>query len=268
MTDEHERLSVMVSIMRSKPNQESQKKCVYVVRHGNTALNGETGNGVDKIRGWADIPLAKEGEDQAECVGDWLKDKGIEYIYSSDLSRAYKTAQIIKGEVGEVPLKKMMQFRPWDLGIYTGKETKKFIDEMKDYITHPKKMVPDGESFNDFLDRYLGGLRKIFEDIKAGRFNHVVVVSHYRNLKAAQGWAEAGMDGDFKTEVMFQDDAPPGSILAFENNGNDKKWEFSIIPYDEIEGEENGEGSEAGDKENEQESYNEKEDGAKASSGF
>jgi bisphosphoglycerate-dependent phosphoglycerate mutase len=34
-----------------------------VMRHGSTALNGSTAE--DKIRGWADIPLADKGKDEA-----------------------------------------------------------------------------------------------------------------------------------------------------------------------------------------------------------
>lgn len=61
---------------------------VYLIRHGESAANkGEI------FTGQMDFPLSEKGHAQARLCGEFLKDKGIDVIYASDLSRAYDTAR-------------------------------------------------------------------------------------------------------------------------------------------------------------------------------
>ncbi|KAK4310030.1 hypothetical protein Pmani_018363 [Petrolisthes manimaculis] len=66
---------------------------VTFVRHGETQANKE-----HRIQGHLDIPLSPHGESQALQAGVRLKDTAFSRAYSSDLSRAYTTCQIILGE--------------------------------------------------------------------------------------------------------------------------------------------------------------------------
>lgn len=61
---------------------------IIAVRHGETAWNVDT-----RIQGQLDIPLNPHGEWQAQRVGEALAEEPITAIYSSDLVRAYQTAQ-------------------------------------------------------------------------------------------------------------------------------------------------------------------------------
>ncbi|MBQ9014347.1 MAG: histidine phosphatase family protein [Bacilli bacterium] len=63
---------------------------LYVVRHGKTDSN-ENG----RYGGRIDVNLNEEGIRQAEEVALKLKDIKFEKVFSSPLSRAYKTAEII-----------------------------------------------------------------------------------------------------------------------------------------------------------------------------
>ncbi|MEO8152904.1 MAG: histidine phosphatase family protein [Rhizobacter sp.] len=63
---------------------------VLAVRHGETAWNVDT-----RIQGQLDIPLNDTGRWQAERLASALADEGVSAIYSSDLLRAYQTAQAI-----------------------------------------------------------------------------------------------------------------------------------------------------------------------------
>lgn len=63
---------------------------IYLVRHGETNWNIEK-----KTQGHTDIPLNDTGIYQAELVSDIIKDFNIKKIYSSDLLRTLKTAEII-----------------------------------------------------------------------------------------------------------------------------------------------------------------------------
>ena len=60
-----------------------------VVRHGETAAN--QGN---IIQGQTDVPLSEAGENQAKLLGRRWKNKKFDAVYSSDLSRARRTAEL------------------------------------------------------------------------------------------------------------------------------------------------------------------------------
>jgi probable phosphoglycerate mutase len=68
---------------------------VLALRHGQTAWNAEA-----RMQGQLDIPLNDEGRKQAERAARALQGEGIEAIYSSDLSRASETAQLIARALG------------------------------------------------------------------------------------------------------------------------------------------------------------------------
>jgi len=63
---------------------------VLAIRHGETAWNVDT-----RIQGHLDIPLNDTGRWQARQVAIALADERIDAIYSSDLLRAYQTAQAV-----------------------------------------------------------------------------------------------------------------------------------------------------------------------------
>lgn len=66
---------------------------LYIVRHGETDWNTEK-----RIQGQTDIELNENGVRLAELTSEGLKDVEFDYIFSSPLKRAYKTAEIIRGE--------------------------------------------------------------------------------------------------------------------------------------------------------------------------
>ena len=63
---------------------------IFTVRHGQTHWNTE-----GRIQGHMDIPLDEAGLAQAEKLGIRLAGKKVDIVYSSDLARAAKTAEII-----------------------------------------------------------------------------------------------------------------------------------------------------------------------------
>lgn len=97
-------VSLTVSLVgcSANENQESKEKKetkpveLYLVRHGKTMLNA-----TDRVQGWADAPLTKEGIEVAEFLGKGLKDVRFEKAYSSDSGRAVETAEIVLDNSGQ-----------------------------------------------------------------------------------------------------------------------------------------------------------------------
>jgi hypothetical protein len=88
---------------------------------------------VDRIRGWADVPLNAEGKKEATKLGQILKDKGLQSIVSSDLSRAADTAAEI-GRICNVRPSYTSALRPWNLGDLQGKPTDKCLAAIRAYV--------------------------------------------------------------------------------------------------------------------------------------
>ncbi|HHK5615188.1 histidine phosphatase family protein [Bacillus cereus] len=78
-----------------KEKKEEKPVEFYLVRHGKTMLNT-----TDRVQGWADAPLTKDGVAVAEYLGKGLKGVKFEKAYSSDSGRAVETAKIVLDQSG------------------------------------------------------------------------------------------------------------------------------------------------------------------------
>lgn len=95
--------SLTISLFGCSPNKDQQVKGkkegkpveLYLVRHGQTMLNT-----TDRVQGWADSPLTKDGVEVAEYLGKGLKGVQFEKAYSSDSGRAIETAKIVLDQSG------------------------------------------------------------------------------------------------------------------------------------------------------------------------
>lgn len=67
---------------------------IYILRHGET-----NGNKAGRIQGSTDIPLNEYGIELAKITRDGIEKEGLQFdiIYASPLSRARKTAEIVRG---------------------------------------------------------------------------------------------------------------------------------------------------------------------------
>lgn len=103
----------------------SKQTTIYIVRHGQAEFNSR-----HIIGGTLDPnPLTAEGEEQARKLGEKFKHIKIDKIYSSDLLRAQKTAEII-ASMKNLPVKTSRLLRERSWGILQGKT---FDEAKKEY---------------------------------------------------------------------------------------------------------------------------------------
>lgn len=145
-----------------------------LVRHGETEWNTQR-----RIQGQIDIGLNENGLRQAEAAGRWLRTAGITAIYSSDLSRAWTTAERIGTALGLKP-QPAPELRERRYGIFEGLT----FAELK--IRHPASFAayeardPDydfetGESLRTMFERVTGKLSAL---AAAHAGESIVVVLH------------------------------------------------------------------------------------------
>lgn len=145
-----------------------------LVRHGETAWNAAR-----RIQGQIDIDLNETGLRQAAGAGRWLQAADITAIYSSDLRRAWVTAQSIGDALGLVPVA-VPEMRERRYGVFEGLT----YDEAK--AKHPDGYAAfegrnadynfeNGESLSEMFERVTGKLQAIAASHPG---QNVVVVLH------------------------------------------------------------------------------------------
>jgi broad specificity phosphatase PhoE len=145
---------------------------LYLARHGETESNNKK-----IIQGQADTQLNSIGKQQAKNLARVLKDKNIEKIYSSDLSRARETAEIINRDLN-VELILTKKLRELDMGNWEGKsfiELQK-ISNFSNWVTAPTTFdsIRGGETLQDLKNR----ITNFLIEIKKEKEENILVVSH------------------------------------------------------------------------------------------
>ncbi|KAG7560333.1 Histidine phosphatase superfamily clade-1 [Arabidopsis thaliana x Arabidopsis arenosa] len=150
---------------------------IVVVRHGETSWNAER-----KIQGHLDVELNDAGRQQAQRVAERLsKEPKISHVYSSDLKRAFETAQIIAAKCGKLEVLTDRDLRERHLGELQGlvyQEASKIRPEAYKAFSSNRTDVDipgGGESLDKLYDRCTTALQRIGDKHKGER---VVVVTH------------------------------------------------------------------------------------------
>ena len=139
---------------------------IYFLRHGQTEWNA-----LQKFQGSIDIPLSKEGREQAECAAGYFAEEPLDTIYSSPLARAYETAQIM-GERQGLPVQVVPEFSEISFGAWEGLTHQeieaKWPGALRLLYSCPDKwQIPDAESFEDVKERAMRGLQPILDELEA-----------------------------------------------------------------------------------------------------
>ncbi len=179
------------------PEEKLKGKRLFLVRHGEIRQHRE------KIfLGQTDIPLSGKGREQAEAAAEELKRYGVsaDRIYTSDLSRARETAEIIRRSLNQcrrktdiggemlpetklitVPKLREMSLGDWD-GRYISEIREQYPEEYRKRGENllAYKFGNGSENFYDLQYRAMKGLRSILnrEREAADGNNDIVIVSH------------------------------------------------------------------------------------------
>lgn len=153
-------------------------KKIYLFRHGETDWNK-----IDRLQYHADIDLNETGILQAKMNANNLKDKGIQYIYSSPLKRAYNTGKML-ADLINVKIGIVDNLKEVDGGSWTGKskeETKEILgEENYNRLYHSKDELldfrfPDGETKLEARNRIYNC---IIDICKNTPYNTIGISSH------------------------------------------------------------------------------------------
>ena len=154
-------------------------KTIYIIRHGETDYNR-----MRRMQGWLDIPLNEVGHTQAKEAAAKLKGHKVDALYSSDLTRAYQTAEHF-AKVLELDIIKTTALRETDMGIFAGWAWESEPDPIKEELWTEFEHARDnrilewskhnGESIGQMIAR----IRSFFEELPKNHADQsVAVVTH------------------------------------------------------------------------------------------
>ena len=160
------------------------------IRHGLSIANAQ-----GRIQGHFDSPLSEQGREQSQALGRRLVQEGwsVSAIYTSDLSRAAETAEILASSL-DVPVIPDERLREYGFGVLTGvvwRDVEHLHPEIwrAYYERHEWGPIPGEEGDEAFHTRLTAALA----DIREGHATEdsVAVVTHGGSL----GMIMAGLLG-------------------------------------------------------------------------
>lgn len=152
---------------------EEQKKgkiILFIMRHGQTESNKS-----EITQGWRDGNLTEEGADEALSAAMGLSDIRFKAVYSSDLIRAVKTAEIVIKENKEgssLKLKKLQGLRELNFGKYEGQMQKILVKDLLQYMN--VSSFKEAMEKYDFQKEFCNTCAALDETKKAEDYNTVI----------------------------------------------------------------------------------------------
>lgn len=153
---------------------------IYLTRHGETEWNL-----IGKMQGRQNSELTELGKQQADWLGERLKDMAIDVICSSPSGRAIETAQRIKGdrtiEIETYADLMEIHLGSWE-GMYHDDIEAQFPEGYKNLWYHPEKFdEPDKENLDELIKRGGEVLERIIVEHPD---KNILIVAHGVLLKA------------------------------------------------------------------------------------
>ncbi|ACX66597.1 histidine phosphatase family protein [Paenibacillus sp. Y412MC10] len=190
---------------------------IYLVRHGQTEWNVQ-----HRFQGHKDSPLTKLGIRQAEWLGEALQHDPFDFIFSSTSSRAYHTAELIKGN-RNVQITACDKFREINLGVWEGEIQERISDmypqQLDHFWNHPELFGVEGsETFHEVRERAVNKLNEIIASNPGSRIllvTHTVVVkllvAYFEGRSLDRLWDLPYIHPTCLSKIELTDDVP--SIL-------------------------------------------------------
>ena len=160
-------------------------KQLILIRHGESQWNLE-----NRFTGWVDVPLSPKGEQEAREAGEKLRDYRFDYAFTSVLTRAIRTLEIVMDVIGQpgLPVERDQALNERMYGELQGlnkTETAEKYGEAqvklwrRSYDVRP----PGGESLQDTAERVLPYYRaRIWPRLAKGET--LLVAAHGNSLRA------------------------------------------------------------------------------------
>lgn len=200
---------------------------LYIIRHGQTDWNRAR-----KLQGRTDIPLNEYGRHVAELTKEGLKDIPFDVAFTSPLSRAKETAEIILKD-RNIPIIEDEGIIEVNFGSYEGKDFRMEDENLQNFFARPElyRSVNGSESMEEIVQRTGVFLTELFANPKY-QDNTILIATHGAALSGLlcniKNWPIA----DFWKGGLHKN---CGFTIVEVKDGVTKILEEAIVAYDEAE---------------------------------
>ncbi len=188
---------------------------LYLVRHGETE---NTQGDAFRYNGHLDVDVSEKGKAQLERVAACLKDRPLKGIYSSDLLRARKGADLIASHFPGIQRKEFPDLREVKQGIWEGLTLKEVWErypeearkKFEDYVFY---RIPGGENLVEAQERAVAVITRLAERHAGEEF---AVVAHGGINSLVICWV---LGLDLKNVFRFRQDFAALNVIEFFEDG-------------------------------------------------
>jgi broad specificity phosphatase PhoE len=140
-----------------------------------TSLDNEAG----LASGWFDVALSATGEEQARDLGARRRDDHLAVVFCSDLTRAFRTAEIAFGD-RDLPIVRDARLRECHFGDLTRRPA---LEIERRRLSHLVEPFPNGESYQQVVDRVSAWLHDVAQQVEVGT---ILVIGHRATFYALE----------------------------------------------------------------------------------
>jgi len=185
---------------------------MVLIRHGESQWNLE-----NRFTGWIDVPLSPRGEQEAKEAGQKLQTFQFDQAYTSVLTRAIRTLEIVLKEIGQPDLK-VEKNQALNERMYGELQGLNKAETAKKYGDHQVKLwrrsydiaPPGGESLQDTAARVIPYYQEqIWPALSTG--TSILVVAHGNSLRALVMHLD-----QLSREEVLELNIPTGAPLLYE----------------------------------------------------
>lgn len=195
---------------------------LVLVRHGVTQYNLD-----HRFCGLTDVPLISEGINGTKALALKLVNIHFTAVFSSQLMRAYQTAEIILNENNQpdIDIKQYPQLNERDYGSLTGKshqEVEALLDgeQVQLWRRGWEDKPPGGESLKDVYNRVMPLFKDKILPQLTNPLSAVLISAHGNSLRALIYYLDQlSLDDLAKLEIVYNEPY----IYEFDQNGMHKR---------------------------------------------
>ena len=197
---------------------------LILIRHGESEANRH-----DVFAGWIDPDLQEKGVKQAECTARYIvSNYKVDMIYSSDLKRAYKTAECL-AKLLDIDVIREAGLREINGGKWEGMKfdeiASAYPNEYNIWLNYiGKSACVNGETVVQLGKRVITALTQIADENDG---KTVVIATHATPIRAMQSFIQSG-NFDKMENISWVTNASI-TVLEYENNN----WKIVDIGLDE-----------------------------------
>ena len=188
---------------------------LILLRHLKSQWNLE-----NRFTGWTDVPLSKEGVENAKEVSEKLAGVKIDKVYTSPLIRNRETTSLILENFGKkdlpIVIDKSLDERNYGAlqGLNKDEVKKQYGEEqVKLWRRSWDQAPPEGESLKDVYERAVSFFKEYVEkDLESGR--DILVVASHNSLRALVKYIEK-----IPNEEIMNLEITYGGLLEYEFAG-------------------------------------------------